>query len=666
MKEIQTEKEYLQKVHELIEHDRHYYDERKPVISDYEYDQLIFAVKNFEEFHPDLMVPESPTQRVSEALEEGFQKGEHISPMLSLSNTYSKEEVGDFITRVKKLLNTEDIELCAELKIDGTAISILYEKGKFTKALTRGNGKIGDDVTANVKTIRHLPLNLPGRNFPDQMEFRGEVFMHKTIFEKINREREEMGLVLWANPRNAAAGSLKLLDSKEVAKRKLDLILYGMIADPMPVTTQLDIHQFLKKHHLPIAKNEYIQKCKEIKDVMSFVDKILKIRNKLTYEIDGIVLKVNQLKDHSRLGVTGKSPRYAVAYKFAPEQAQTQIKQITVQVGRTGILTPVAELEPVQLAGSRISRATLHNQDEIDRKDIRITDTVMIEKGGDVIPKVVFVLKDKRSAKALRWKMPKHCPVCQTSVIKKENEVAYRCPNIMCSGQNLQRLIHFASKSSLDIGHLGKKVMEQLIEKGLVSTLSDLYLLDETKLLKLEGFKEKSIHNLLKSIEKSKRCSLDRLIMGLGIPHVGKETAYLIAKQVGTFEGLTKLTKEDFVKIEGIGDVVAESIVSFLQDPKQKKEMELLLKYGMNPIPIKKVLKNHAFSDKTFVLTGTLKEFSRDEAKTLIKDRGGKTSSAVSAKTDFLLIGESPGSKLQKAKKLGMTILTEDEFKRML
>ncbi|OGN64985.1 MAG: DNA ligase (NAD(+)) LigA, partial [Chlamydiae bacterium RIFCSPHIGHO2_12_FULL_49_9] len=500
MHKIKDQQEYIELAEELIEHDKHYYDENKPVISDYEYDQKMHALIAYEKAHPDHILPHTPSKRVSESPTQGFQQRAHLIPMMSLANTYSEEEVEDFIKRVHKLLEKKEVSFCCELKLDGTAISLTYKKGKLAHALTRGNGKVGDDVTNNIKTIASLPHNLEGSNHPDVMEVRGEVFMSLATFHELNEEREEEGLEPFANPRNAAAGSLKMLDSKEVAKRKLHLIAYGVPEEHTKLLSQHELHHQLKKWGLPIAQHDHLVVCDNLSEIMKFADKIQKQREKLPFEIDGIVIKVDDLKNHELLGYTGKTPRFAVAYKFAPEQAATKILDITVQVGRSGVLTPVAELDPVFLAGSTISRATLHNQDEIARKDIRIGDTVVIEKGGDVIPKVVKVDFKKRHSSSKPWHMPKHCPVCGTAVVHHEGEVAVRCPSARCSAQKLRRIVYFASKHAMDIEHLGEKVAEQLVEKGLVSRVSDIYTLDENALSKLEGFKEKSIINLLKSI----------------------------------------------------------------------------------------------------------------------------------------------------------------------
>lgn len=667
MDKLKNQKEYRDLIEELLEHDRRYYEECKPVISDYEYDLLVKKLEAFEKEWPDLISPDSPTQRLKEGPTKGFKQGEHKVLMMSLANTYSKDEIADFIGRVEKLLDKKGVVYCVELKIDGVALSLRYEKGLLVRALTRGNGRVGDDITNNVKTIKTVPLQLKGKHIPELVEIRGEAFIHKKTFQELNVQREEEGEELWANPRNAAAGSLKLLDPKEVARRKLDAIFYAIAEGDVPVKTQCEVHPFLHSLGLPAAKEEYFAKCHNLEEIMAFADKIHEKRNRLSFEIDGIVIKVDDLKNYDLLGATGKSPRYAVAYKFAPEQAYTYIREITVQVGRTGVLTPVAELEPVHLAGSVISRATLHNQEEIKRKDIRVGDFVVIEKGGDVIPKVVSVDLQKRVPSIHPWHMPKHCPVCGSEVIHKEGEVAIRCPNHYCEGRKMRKIVFFASKVALDIEHMGEKVIEQLVTHGLIKNASDIFILKAEDLAKLEGFKEKSIENLLNSIEKVKNCSLARFIVGLSIKYIGAETAELLAEFAGDLETLRHLTKEELLEIDGVGEKMAESVVEYFKNKENNEELDRLLKHGLKPQKLeKRIIPGHQFSGKVFVLTGTLSGYSRDEASLLIKERGGKTTSSVSKKTDYVLSGEDPGSKYDKAKELGVKILSEEEFKKML
>jgi DNA ligase (NAD+) len=656
--------EYLDLVRELIEHDRHYYGEAKPVISDYEYDRLYQKLLMIEKEHPDWVISDSPSQRVEEFVSEGFLQKLHKVPMLSLANTYSRDEIVEFVKRVQKWVGSDEVEFVTELKMDGTAISLCYKNGELLHALTRGNGRKGDDVTSNIKTIRSLPLTLKTDRPPDEIEVRGEVFLDLKIFEELNQEREEAGLEPFANPRNAAAGSLKLLDSKEAAKRKLKIVTYAIAEGQSPEKTHFETLELLKKWGLPVES--HVARCKTVEEIWSFAEKIRGLRDTLPFDIDGIVIKLNDLKAQVELGATGKSPRYACAFKYAPEQALTRVLDITVQVGRTGVLTPVAELEPVLLAGSTISRATLHNQEEVSRKDIRIGDAVLIEKGGDVIPKVVKVEWKERPATAKAWSMPTLCPVCHTPVVHLEGEVAVRCPNVFCRGKRLRRLVHFASKQALDIEHLGEKVVQQLLEKGLVSQPSDFYRLEGKDLALLDGFKEKSIHNLLASIEASKECPLSRFIMGLAIPMVGTETAELLASRLGSIEALLALSQADLVQVEGIGEKTAHQIYSHLHETEMRREIDRLLEGGVKPSHAKRVIEGHKFAGKTFVLTGTLPTLSREEATALIKERGGKVVGSVSKKTDYVLAGGQAGSKLAKAREFGVRELDEAEFKKLL
>lgn len=659
-----TRDQYIHLCHELWKHNKAYYVECDPKISDFEYDQMLQELLDFEKEHPDWIESFSPSQRVGESLTEGFKTVEHKIPMLSLPNTYSIEELEDFFKRVRKNTFDQKLHYSLELKMDGTAISVLYEKGIFKRAVTRGNGRNGDDVTQNIKTISHLPLKLETINPPDLLEVRGEVFLSLKTFHKLNEQRDEDGLPIWANPRNAAAGSLKLLDPKEASKRGLQIVLYAISQDSSNgVESQYESHAYLKSLGLPTL--EHIARAHSEKEVWSFKDKVHALRSKLPYEIDGIVIKVDDLSLQKELGSTAKIPRWAVAYKFAPEQAQTIIQSITIGVGRTGVLTPVAELKPVRLSGSMISRVTLHNQQEVTRKDIRLLDTVIIEKGGDVIPKVVQVVLKERGKDSDPWTMPTHCPSCESLVVQLEGEVAYRCLNRKCPEKNARHLIYFVSKEAMDIDHMGVKVIRQLIDKDFVQTPSDIYRINEEILLQLDGFKSKSVSKLLDSIEKSKAISLSKFIRALDIRYVGATTADELAHAVQNIWELSKMNIEQLMQIEGIGDKVAEAVVEYFQDEHNILEIKSMLESGVSPSK-PQVLKSHPFFGKTFVLTGTLNKYSRIDAAALIKERGGKVSSSVSKKTHYLLSGTSPGSKFDKAKKLGVLILEEDEFTGML
>ena len=664
-----TKEDYYKLIAEIRKHDRHYYAEARPVITDYEYDRLVKELEDIEDQHPDWITPSSPAQRVGEMLTKGFKQVEHAIHMLSLANTYSKEELEDFIKRVHKFLGRRALHFCAELKMDGIAVTVRYEKGIFVQALTRGDGKKGDDITGNMKTIRAMPLELFGPHVPAALEVRGEVFMLHKVFQELNCKKEEAGEEAWANPRNAAAGSLKLLDPKEVNQRKLNAVFYGFAdeVDP-PVPTQYECHQFLKKIGLPVFDEHFRKRCADVEEILQFADLVHDQRHALPFDIDGIVIKVDELRYHDQLGMTGKSPRWACAYKFAPEQALTRICEITVQVGRTGVLTPVAELEPVLVAGSTIARATLHNQEEVERKDIRVGDFVVIEKGGDVIPKVVQVDLKKRPKDTHPWKMPGSCPSCGAHVVHSEGEVAVRCPNSKgCPEQRMRRIAFFAGKDAMDIDHLGEKVVEQLVSKKLVETVSDIYRLTEKDLAKLEGFKEKSIENLLASIDKSRHVTLARFILALGIKYVGEGTAEILAENARDIEKLAEMSEEELLKIDGVGEKMAAAIIDYFSEDANRKEIHELLKLGVKPQASKISRRtDHLFSNKTFVLTGALEKYSRDQASTLIKERGGKVSGSVSSKTDYVLVGEDPGSKLDKARELKIKTLSEKEFGNLL
>ncbi len=664
-----TKHEYEKLVDEIRKHDRLYYVENKPVISDYEYDLLLKKLEKMEADHPEWITETSPTQRVKDPLSNGFKQAAHAVPMLSLDNTYNEEELEDFIKRVHKLLEKSHVPLCAELKMDGVAVSVRYEKGIYTRALTRGDGRKGDDITSNMRTIHSVPLELTGPHIPDVLEVRGEVYMPHKAFQAQNKRKEEAGEELWANPRNAAAGSLKLLDPLEVSQRGLAVVFYGLAeSDQSLVHNQYDVHLYLKKLGLPVFDDDNITVAETTDSLMQFAHKIEKKRDSLPFDIDGIVIKVDHMKYWSLLGTTGKSPRWAVAYKFAPEQATTRIRQITVQVGRTGVLTPVAELEPVFLAGSTIARATLHNEEEVARKDIREGDWAVIAKGGDVIPQVLEVDVKRRPSHSKPWHMPSHCPVCGTHVVRTEGEVAVRCPNSKgCEEQIIRRIAYFASKDAMDIDHMGEKVVEQLVRKKLVKYVSDIYKLTAEDLAQLEGFKEKSIHNLLTSIDKSRHVTLARFILALSIRYVGEETAEILSREAGSIHKLAEMSEEELLKIDGVGDKMAEAIVAYFKESSNLKEIEMLLENGVKPQASNKVIRtDHIFSGKTFVLTGALQNYTRDQAEDLIKERGGKVTGSVSKKTDYVLVGEDAGSKLDKAKELQIKILSEKLFEEML
>ncbi|MCP5469780.1 MAG: NAD-dependent DNA ligase LigA [Chlamydiales bacterium] len=657
---IKSKSDYHKLCDEIWEHNRRYYVDNTPSISDREFDHLLALLEQVEGEHPDWIFAGSPTQRVGESVVGGFPTVKHKVPMLSLANSYSEEEVHDFLKRMEKLLHKKSVLYEAELKLDGIACSVRYEKGILVRAVTRGNGSEGDEITSNVRTIQSLPLQLQG-DYPDLLEVRGEVFMPKKAFEELNKRSTKQ----FANPRNAASGSLKLLNPKEVAKRGLAISLYGIAECSHTLSSQYEALHYLMELGLPVIVQH--TKCHSFDEIMKFAGNVEKKRKSLPYEIDGIVIKVDDLAAQKKLGVTGKNYRWAVAYKFAATQEESVIHEITVQVGRTGVLTPVAELEPVFVAGSTISRATLHNEDEVKRKDIRIGDHVFIEKGGDVIPKVVEVIQAKRHKNSTPWKMPTKCPACGTPVVRSEKEVAVRCPNRAgCPAQELQRIIFFAGKTGMDIENLGKKIVLQLVEHGFVESIADIYDLREEQLFELPNFKEKSVQNLMEAIEASKDVALDRFILALGIPFVGAETAAILADNAGDLDRLKGITEEELMEFEGVGPKVAESVITFFSAEENLKEIDRLLEAGVKP-RIKKVtsFEDHPFHGKTFVLTGALEHFTRDSASALIRERGGKVSGSISKKTDYLLLGEDPGSKYEKAKKLAVPILTEKEFQKL-
>jgi DNA ligase (NAD+) len=587
--------------------------------------------------------------------------------MLSLENCYSREEIEAFIARMFRLTERKNLSFSCELKMDGIAISACYENGIFARGVTRGDGRKGDDITVNLKTIAALPLQLPMGNPPSLLEVRGEVFMTRAIFEELNRQRSLENEELWANPRNAAAGTLKLLDPREVARRQLSVVFYGVAEESsIKVQHQSEICSYLNSIGLPTLHSTAT--CHNSDEIWAFTEKVNKVRPTLPFQIDGVVIKLDDMQLHRQLGNTAKHPRWAIAYKFAAEQAVTRIHSITVQVGRSGVLTPVAELEPVLLAGSTISRATLHNAEEVQRKDIRVGDYVYIEKGGDVIPKVVKVITERRDEGSIPWEMPTECPICGATIVNVSGEVASRCPNRSgCQEQTLRRLIHFAGKTAMDIEGLGKRIVEQLVEKGFVNAPSDFYKLTANELAVLEGFKEKSINNLLNAIDESRQIPLSRFIMALGIPHIGAGAAEEIANRIKSLDKLMSMTDEQLTQIEGIGAKSAAALIEFFAQEANRQEIELLIFYGVNPIPPQgPSFENHAFAGKTFVLTGSLQHYSRSQAANLIKERGGSVTEAVSKKTDFVLAGEAAGSKLEKAIKLGIQIINEEQFQSML
>ncbi|MDB6147381.1 MAG: ligA, partial [Spartobacteria bacterium] len=642
---------------QIEEHNRRYYEEAAPTISDREYDRLYQELTDLERRFPHLVSPDSPTQRVGGTALKAFAPVTHLAPMLSLDNTYSEEEVSNFYKRIARLLPNEKFPVVVEPKVDGVAVSLLYENGRLRYGATRGDGVIGDDITQNIKTIRAVRERLRGIAVPRLLEVRGEVFMEKKGFEKLNQERLKAGLPLFANPRNAAAGSLKQLDPSIVAQRPLGVVFYGTGAvEGISVELHSEIFPLLKRLGLPVAERWWV--ADSLEEILTAIHEIDRVRLEFPYQTDGAVVKVDSFAQRARLGFTAKSPRWAIAYKYEAEQVETRLLDIVIQVGRTGALTPVALLEPVLVSGSTVSRATLHNEDEITRKDIRIGDEVVIEKAGEVIPAVVGVKKEGRTGKEKKFRMPTTCPVCGGKVVKDEGQVALRCVNSQCPAQLKRRVEHFASRGAMDIEGLGEMMVEQLVERDLVRDVSDIYKLTTEKLASLERTGEKSVRNLLDAIELSKTRPLWRLIFGLGILHVGVSASRALANHFGSLEKLMETSVEELQKIPDVGEVVGNSIHAFVQENRNRRMIERLREGGVRPQtePRKKPAAGSPFAGSTWVITGTLSQ-ARDEIADIIVQRGGKVSGSVSKKTSCLLAGEEAGTKLDKAQALGVRVI---------
>lgn len=666
---LEKAKREIEELREKIRyHDYKYYVENMPEISDQAYDALYRKLLELEKKYPQFVTPDSPTQRVGGKPLEGFPSVKHRIPMLSMDNAYSQEEIKDFDRRVKKLLPQAKISYVVELKIDGVSVSLTYENGILIRGATRGDGFSGDDITQNLKTIKSIPLKLmkPSHSsIPPILEVRGEVFISHEKFQELNKEREKSGEPLFANPRNATAGSLKLLDSREVARRGLDIFIWGLgYYEGLDIKSHWEALEYFKS--LGLKVNPYRKHCKDINEVIDFCNEWNSKRKELEYEIDGMVIKVNDLRQQERLGQTTKSPRWLIAYKFPAERAETILKDIVVQVGRIGTLTPVAVLEPVFLSGTIVTRASLHNEDEIARLGVKIGDHVLVEKAGEIIPQVVAVVKEKRTGKEKEFKMPQKCPVCGSQVVRQKGEVALRCVNPLCPAQVKNAIKHFASRDAMDIEGMGEAIIEQLVDKGYLKDYADIYYLEYDNLKNLERMGPKSAQNLINAIEKSKKRPLARLIYALGIRHVGVHIAEVLADN---YSSLDELSKADFTQlsmIEEIGPTIAESVVDFFASDFSKEIIKKLKKAGVQTSRVKEEKKLDILKGKSFVVTGTLKEYSRKEIEDTIKYYGGKVLSTVSRNTDYLLLGENPGSKLEKAKSLGIKIISEEEFNKMI
>lgn len=653
----------------LIEyHNTRYYQQDAPEISDAEYDRLMKELQALEGTYPDDYIASSPTQRVGATPLSKFASFNHPSPMLSLANAFSIQDTTDFDTRIKRLVGSERISYVAEPKLDGLAVNLIYEKGIFVQGATRGDGAIGEDVTQNLRTISSLPLKMKksvNSHWPEFIEIRGEVYIESKPFQKLNRHRMEEGEEPFANPRNAAAGSLRQLDSKITARRPLNIFLYG-IGKTVGVSfsSHWEVLQTLAGWSFPI--NKLISQAKDINECIRYFEHISSIRNSLPYEIDGVVLKVNELMLQERLGNVSRNPRWALACKFPAVQIETVIKDIVVGVGRMGTLTPVAVMEPVNVGGVVVSRATLHNEDEIIKKDIRVGDTVIIQRAGDVIPEVVQVITDRRTGAERIFRMPKFCPECDSEIVRFEGEVAHRCINISCPAQLKEHIRHFASRSAMDIEGLGEKVSAQLFDAGLIHDPADLYFLTKDKLLALDRHGDKSAQNLLNSIARSKNPPLDKFFYALGIRHVGERTAKLLADHFGSMERLMTAKIEYLTALNEIGPEIAASIFGFFHEHRNIEVLDKFRNAGVLPQKRKYEAANNLLKEKSFVFTGTLSSMGRNEAKALVESLGGTVHSVITAKTNYVVAGSEPGSKINKARSQGIAVISEDEFLKLI
>jgi len=667
-------KDIEKKIEDLREKIRHheyrYFVLDDPEISDYEFDKLVEQLKKLEGEHPELITPDSPTQRVGGKPREGVVKAGHSSPMLSLDNTYNEEELRSWERRVHELSGRKDVDYVCELKLDGMSLALVYEDGKLVRGVTRGDGTVGEDVTLNVRTVRSIPLVIPKEKLrkagmPADFELRGELLMPLAAFKRMNDEREAKGLSLFANPRNATAGTVRQLDASITAARRLDYFPYILLQNGRTYFDRhsktldaLDAAGFKVNQNRTLAKN--------MEGVWAFIQEWEGKREKLPYEIDGVVIKVDRTGLQDELGFTGKAPRWAIAYKYAARAGITQIEDILVQVGRTGKLTPVAALKPVPIGGTTVSRATLHNMDEIERLGVKIGDWVQVERGGDVIPKVAKVIDDKEHPRGHKtFHMPEKCPVCGTHVVKTEGEVDYRCVNANCPAKLRETILHFASRQVMNIEGMGDALVAQLTERGLVNNVADIYKLSKDDLLSLERMGDKSAQNILDEIEASKKLPLERVIFGLGIRFVGERTAQFLAEHFGSMDALMTAKQEELEEVNEVGPRIAESIHEFFGEPRNRELVKRLREAGLM-FAGKKRERGTKLAGKTFVLTGTLTKYTRDQAKKMIEDAGGRISGSVSKKTDYVVAGSDAGSKLDKAKELGVSVIEEKEMEKLL
>ncbi len=650
---------------EIRKHEYKYYVLDNPEISDYEYDQLMRQLEELEEKYPELKTEDSPTQRVGGEPRDEFKKVEHSTQVLSLDNAFNKEELKDFDDRVKRNLSTENYEYIVEHKIDGLSAILRYEDSILDIGATRGNGLVGEDVTHNLKTINTIPLKLRIENV--DLELRGEVFIKKQDFKGLNKKREDKDKNLFANPRNAAAGSIRQLDPKIAAKRPLSFIAYDLVEfenSQKEISSHLQALEFLKELGFNI---NWYQKCNDITEVIKICEEWVEKREEIDFEIDGMVIKINQLSLREKLGSTSKNPRWAIAYKFPAQQKTTKVKDIEVTVGRTGALTPNAVLVSVFLDGSTVSRATLHNEDEVKRKDVRINDTVLVQKAGDVIPEVVKVIKEKRTGNEIEFEMPEKCPVCGEEVFREEDEAVTRCTNISCPAQRKESILHFVSRNAMDIEGVGPSLVEQLLNNDLIKDYADLYYLKKEDLIKLERMAEKSSNNVIEAIEASKDRELNRLIYALGIRHVGSNTSRILIENYHSIDKLKSADKEELVKINEIGPVMAESIVNFFKSEHNLNVLKKLkdANVKMEETKTRKEKPQH-LKGSSFVFTGALDRYTRKEASNLVREYGGEVKSSVSSKTSYLVVGDNPGSKYEQAQELDVKILKKNEFVKLI
>ena len=659
-------KERIEELRQQVEyHAKKYYDEDNPEISDFEYDMLMVELRNLENQYPELKSKDSLTQKVGGHVKEGFQKVTHEVPLQSLQDVFSIEEVEEFDKRMQekaKENNIKEVKYVVETKIDGLSSALEYKQGKFVRGATRGNGLVGEDVTNNLKTIKTIPKEIKDKI---DLTVRGEVFISKSDFEKMNQEREENEEELFANARNAAAGSLRQLDSKITSKRPLDIYIFNVQKiEGKEFNSHYEELEYL--NNLGFNVNPVRIYCKNIEEVKKAIEKIGEMRETLTFGIDGAVVKIDNLKFREILGTTAKTPRWAVAYKYPPEKKETILKDIICQVGRTGVITPMAILEPVKVAGSTVSKTTLHNEDFIKQKELKIGDTVVIQKAGDVIPEIVEVKKEKRTGKEKEFEMPKVCPVCGAPAVREEGEAAIRCTGIECPAKLFRNLVHFVSREAMNIDGLGENIISQFLDKGLIKDISDIYKLTFEDIASLKKNGQKFAQNLIDSINKSKENDLYRLITALGIRHVGTKASKLLARKYKTIDDLMEASLEDLSMINDIGPIVANSIKEFFTQEQTIDLINKLKELGVNTKSLEENIDDNRFEGKTFVLTGSLEDFTRGEALNIIEKYGGKTSGTVSKKTDYVLAGEEAGSKLTKAQNLGITIISEEEFKNMI